>query len=293
MTLDLHYYKATRIPAKEVNDMRSPHKGKTGWLKMGIAVLAMLLVATLGSARTASANALLIEDGLPWNTNSNSTTLAPLGIPFTKIASNTIGAYTLSDYDFVVFASVQNQSFYDNVAANFAAINSYVQGGRQLIAHSALWGWPGNGLWNPPNFLPGGVGRVQEYSNSVNVTDPSHPVVSGPYGTVTEAEFQGWNYTTHGYFTDLVAGTHIVLDLNDLTKPIYIEYAWGAGIVRATMMTVEWGSNDPWNTRWIFRQNEFYAAQNPPGAIPEPSTILLLGAGLVGLGLWGRKRMAK
>jgi hypothetical protein len=33
---------------------------------------------------------------------------------------------------------------------------------------------------------------------------------------------------------------------------------------------------------------------NPqPGVIPEPSTILLLGAGLVGLGLWGRKRMVK
>lgn len=29
----------------------------------------------------------------------------------------------------------------------------------------------------------------------------------------------------------------------------------------------------------------------PPGVIPEPSTILLLGAGLVGLGVWGRKRM--
>ncbi len=30
-----------------------------------------------------------------------------------------------------------------------------------------------------------------------------------------------------------------------------------------------------------------------PTVIPEPSTVLLLGAGLVGLGLWGRKRMVK
>ncbi len=29
----------------------------------------------------------------------------------------------------------------------------------------------------------------------------------------------------------------------------------------------------------------------PPGVIPEPSTVFLFGAGLVGLGLWGRKRM--
>ncbi len=26
-------------------------------------------------------------------------------------------------------------------------------------------------------------------------------------------------------------------------------------------------------------------------AVPEPSTVLLIGAGIVGLGLWGRKRV--
>ncbi|MBI3392862.1 MAG: PEP-CTERM sorting domain-containing protein [Nitrospirae bacterium] len=39
--------------------------------------------------------------------------------------------------------------------------------------------------------------------------------------------------------------------------------------------------------------NYMWAAQSPPQPppIPEPSTVLLLGAGLMGLGVWGRKRM--
>ncbi len=141
--------------------------------------------------------------------------------------------------------------------------------------------------------MPGGVDRVNEYSNSVSITDQTHPVISGPYGTLSAADFQAWNYTTHGYFTNLVAGTRTILDLNDPDKPIYIEYDWGLGMVRATMMTVEWGTNDPYNTRYIFRQNEFYAAANPEQPIPEPTTMLLLGSGLVGLAGYARKRFRK
>jgi len=265
-------------------------------MNIGIKMIKLMIVvvaATFCLISQGYASALLIEDILPWDYNSNSQTLTDIGIPFVKINSNDIATTDFTPYQFVVFASVQNQPFYDNIKTNFSKIDNYVQGGGILIAHSALWGWPGNGLWYAPDLLPGGVDRVQEYSNSVHVTDPSSPIISGPYGTLSAADFQAWDYSTHGYFTDLVAGTHIIIDLNDLNKPCYIEYDWGNGLVRATMMTVEWGQNDANNTRYIFRENEFYAAANPVQPIPEPATMLLLGSGLVGLAGFARRRFLK
>lgn len=249
---------------------------------------------TLIPVSNAFGNALLVEDILPWGFNSNAQTLTDIGISYDKINSSALATTDLSAYTFVVFASVQNQSFYDNIAADFSSVNSYVQNGGILIAHSALWGWPGNGLWNMPNYLPGGVDRVQEYSDAVEITDPSSPIVSGPYGSVSQSDFQGWNYTTHGYFTNLVAGTNVALDLNDPAKPIYIDYNWGAGEVRATMMTVEWGNNDINNTRYIFRENEFYAGQHiPPHQVPEPGSLALVLSSLIGIGIFAVRRTIK
>ncbi len=247
-----------------------------------------------GSVTNVYGNALLIEDNLPWTYNSNSETLTALGIAFNKISSSDLASMSVSDlaaYTFVVYASDQVQSYYTNITNNFSKIESYVSGGGILIGHSAAWGWQGSS-WAPP-YLPGGVGAVNVYSDSVYVIDPTAAPVSGPYGSVTTDSLQNWNYSTHGYFTNVPVGANVVIDYgNDPTKPVYMVYKWGLGEVRATMMTVEWGENDPSNSRYIFRQNEFYAGQNiPPQGVPEPATMLLVGFGL--LGLTGVRRFTK
>lgn len=183
--------------------------------------------------------ALLIQDVSPWDFDSNHAAMDELGVDYDVINSAGLAAHDLTGYPFIMYASDQTQSYYDNIAANLAKINSYVEGGGLLVAHSCDNAW-NPGSWTGFSILPGGVTQKNYNNNTIIIVDSSHGVVRcGDKFTLTEDYLYNWSSSTHGYFTNLMPGTNVVMRSPD--GPTYIDYDYGAGRVLATMQTIEWG----------------------------------------------------
>jgi len=225
-----------------------------------------------------SATALLIEDVLPWAYDSDALALNQLGISYDLTHSVNLQSVNLAEYKFIILASDQPTSTYVNIANNIAQIDSYVSNGGIYVAHACDAGWH-YGDWTGYEILPGGVTHVNYwhggyYSQFIEVVDPSSPIVTG----LDSAYFQGWGYSTHGWFTNVPDGANIVMDTGS-SKPTYIVYSYGAGKVLATMQTIEWGWSGVYNWVGGFRKefllNEISYAQTlmvpvAPKILPVP-----------------------
>ncbi|MGD0533810.1 MAG: PKD domain-containing protein, partial [Methanoregula sp.] len=175
---------------------------------------------------------LLIQDSLPWGSNANIEVLSASGISYQTITSGNVASTDLNQYAKVIIASDQTSATYANLAAVVPQINQYVVNGGMLEVHAADQGW-NSGSWM--SLLPGGVSHVVSDSDYNYIVDDNHPVVAG----LSNSDFSGWNWVSHGYFTNLPEGTTVILDNAD-SNPTVIEYHIGAGTVLATLETIEW-----------------------------------------------------
>lgn len=207
---------------------------------------------------------LLVQDIVPWQEDTdlglgaNVAELTAQGVGFCMAASDAIKELELGRFSIVVISAAQDQAFYDNVFIDGSVhtLTAFVEGGGVLVANLAdvASGPAGGGNWEGQAFV-GGLRRVTSFRNQNSIADGSHPIIVGPTecssgncgeirDVLVRQDLDNWFHSSHGYFTDLPAGTSVLLTQADATldgrpEPIMVEYPIGQGTVIASMVTTE------------------------------------------------------
>lgn len=207
-----------------------------------------------------SESVLLIQDVSPWAAPGSAEggivdELAAQGLDFCIINSSDVGTADLTDFPVVIIAAAQTQAFYDNIfpiGTIHSDITAYVQGGGILSANltdnASGPGFGGN--WDGDVFV-GGVKHENSFVDDNSIADATHPIVtnalscaSGNCGVIVDnasfVDLDDWNSSSHGYFTNLPAGTKVILSEAASSEPVMIEYNYGEGVVIATQTTAVW-----------------------------------------------------
>jgi hypothetical protein len=181
-----------------------------------------------------NAIALLIQDVIPWYADSNSLALNDLGIPYDTINSGDLATTDLSRYKFIMYASVQPTSYYQNISQNIGLIEAFIDQGGFLIAHCCVYSW--RPAWHGLKILPGteATDYIWDGQIDIQILDPDNCVARG----LTESEISFCCYATHGYFINLPVHAAVIMATNN-DHPTLIAYNYGKGKVIATMQTVE------------------------------------------------------
>ena len=182
------------------------------------------------SAGKSTFNALIVQDKLPWGFNEIAPILSGLGANVTILTSSMIATEDFSQYELIVIASEQEDSFVSNYNASVTKFNNYVTNGGRLEIHTARIG-----LIIPAYVLPGGLsfGAYNAIDDN-DIADVGHPLVAG-----ITPPLKG-SFASHQSFTSLPAGATIITTEEFTGLPTTVEYTLGGGVVIATCMPWEY-----------------------------------------------------
>ncbi len=190
-----------------------------------------------------------------------------------------------SNHCFVMMEGGENNDGYlaQFLAANQAAITSWIMGGGSLYVHVAGW-------YVSPDFTFLGATYVHNsydgagYSGST--ANPLHPVVNGPY-TPTGAAWTG-NLFAHAYFSNLSGYSTIIVD--GASRPVVIEKSLGAGYVILSGTTTSYWHSPNAQASNLAKNILAYGASKA-NCVPEPGPIaLLIGGALTATACLRRRR---
>ena len=179
--------------------------------------------------------------------------------------------------------------FSDTSYSSFRNADSFIlQSGLNTITDIHWWGayYTENTPPQADNFT------IKIYETAAVAALPGSLLYTNHIGAVTRADsnltgLDGLDIYAYSFFLDplsLTAGTTYWLEIMNAT--LNESNIWGWSTASDTPGHALWDGSS-----WLTRDDElaFYLT-NDATPVPEPSTFLLLGAGLAGLAVWRRKR---
>jgi|GEM_PF-2033532 len=207
-----------------------------------------------------------------------------------------IAAFNFNTVQVLVINEEDNASYSAALTSQASAIATWVQNGGLLLFHDRFVdGSPPL----PSALLPGasGITFVRNLAADIDLANTPNFISNGSFGTLTNTSLDGGNSSDHGYavVSTLPTGSVVYLTAgSDATKAVGFAYKFGSGGVYYSTIPLDFylGGNTPATFADIYYPN-LLSGVTQLGAVPEPSTVALFLAGLLGLGAMRKFRFRK